>query len=174
MIVGGVILFRKWYRTPEGRITVDESLLKLPIFGNVIRLNILTEFSRTLGLMIGSGSLVVESITQASKVVGNKVYQNAIDDVSKRVEKGVGIGNAMSVSSLFPPLLVQLAKIGEQTGKLDESLTRASEYYERELEQQVKALTTAMEPIIMVILGAGVAFLLISIITPIYKITSAF
>jgi type IV pilus assembly protein PilC len=137
-------------------------------------MNIMTEYSRTLGLLIGAGTLVVESLNQVSQVVGNKVYENAIDSVSKRVEKGIGIGSAMNAVGVFPPLLVQVTTIGEQTGKLDDSLTRASEYYEREVDQLVKGLTTAMEPIIMLILGVGVAFLLISIITPIYKLTNAF
>lgn len=173
-VVGAIFLFRRWHKTPEGRLAVDEFLLRLPIFGNLIRMNIMTEFSRTLGLLIGSGTLVVESLNQSSKVAGNVVYEKAIENVARRVEKGVGVGNAMSALPLFPPLLVQLAKIGEQTGKLDESLTHASEYYEREVDALVKTLTTAMEPIIMVVLGAGVAFLLISVITPIYKLTSAF
>ena len=106
--------------------------------------------------------------------MGNKVYEDAIENVAKRIEKGVGIGNALSAYDFFPPLLVQLIKIGEQTGKLDESLTRASDYYEREVNQLVKTLTTAMEPIIMVVLGIGVAFLLTAVITPIYKLTSSF
>jgi len=85
----------------------------------------------------------------------------------------VGIGDSMSVYPMFPQLLVQLVKIGEETGKLDETLIRASEYFENEVNQLVKTLTTAMEPFIMIVLGIGVAFLIISVITPIYSLVSS-
>ncbi len=169
-----MVLFRRWHKTEGGKIIVDSTLLKLPIFGKLIRQSILTELSRTLGLLIGSGTLVVESLSQAANVAGNVLYKNAILSVSKRVESGVTIGDAMSVYPLFPPILVEMVKIGEQTGKLDESFLRVSEYFEREVDQSVKNLTTAMEPIIMMVLGVAVAFLIISVITPIYKLTSSF
>lgn len=169
-----MFLFRRWYSTEAGKIIVDASLLRLPVFGRLIRQSILTEFTRTLGLLVGSGTLVVESLSQTANVAGNILYKNAILGVSKRVETGITVGDAMNVYPLFPPILVEMVKIGEQTGKLDDSLLRVSEYFEREVDQSVKNLTTAMEPIIMIILGAGVAFLIISIITPIYKLTSSF
>ena len=115
----------------------------------------------------------MDSLIQTSETIGNIHYRNAVADVAKKVENGVTIGDAMSSYSFFPPLLVQLVKIGEQTGKLDENLLKASEYFERETEQLIKTLTTALEPLIMVVLGVGVAFLMISIITPIYSLISA-
>jgi len=110
---------------------------------------------------------------KVSNITGNIHYKNAIVDISKRVEKGISIGDAMSLYVLFPPNLIELVKIGEQTGKLDETLIRASEYFENEVDETVKTLSTALEPIILVILGIGVAFLVFSIITPIYQITSS-
>ncbi len=165
--------YRRWYKTVEGRLTIDSMLLKIPIFGNLIKKTILTEFARTLGILLGSGTLVVEALEKVSNITGNIHYKNAIDDVGKKVEKGVSIGDAMSLYNLFPPNLVELVKIGEQTGKLDETLIKSSEYFENEVDQAVKTLSTAMEPIILVILGIGVAFLVFSIITPIYQITSS-
>lgn len=165
--------YSRWYKTVEGRLTIDSILLKVPIFGNLTRRTILAEFSRTLGILLGSGTLVVEALDRVSNITGNIHYKNAIADVEKRVEKGVTIGDAMSVYYLFPPNLVELVKIGEQTGKLDETLIKASEYFENEVDQTVKTLSAAMEPIILVFLGVGVAFLVISILTPIYQITSS-
>lgn len=165
--------YNRWYKTVEGRLTIDSMLLKVPIFGNLTRRTILAEFSRTLGILLGSGTLVVEALDRVSNITGNIHYKNAIADVEKRVEKGVTIGDAMSVYYLFPPNLVELVKIGEQTGKLDETLIKASEYFENEVDQTVKTLSAAMEPIILVFLGVGVAFLVISILTPIYQITSS-
>lgn len=168
-----IFLFRRFRKTADGKLIIDSFLLKLPIFGVIIKKTILTEFARTFGILVGSGTLVVESLLHTADIANNIHYKNAILDVTKRVEKGVTVGDALSLYSLFPPVLVQLVKIGEQTGKLDETLIKASEYFEDEVNQKVKTLTTAMEPFIMVVLGIGVAFLIISVITPIYSLTSS-
>lgn len=171
--VFSIFAYKRWRQSEAGKLIMDSLVLKIPVFGKLNNEVILTEFTRTLGLLVGSGTLVVDAFTQASGVTGNILYKNAIAGVSRRVEKGVTIGDAMQAYSLFPQIVVQMVKIGEETGKLDESLLKVSEYYEREVDQSVKTLTTAMEPIIMVVLGIGVAFLIISIITPIYNLTSA-
>jgi type II secretory pathway component PulF len=177
IVVGfiGLVVFgyRRWYKTIEGKLTMDSIILKIPIFGSLIKKTILAEFSRTLGALLESGTLVVESLRKVSDITGNIHYKNAIVDVSKRVEKGVNVGDAMSLYYLFPPNLIELIKTGEETGKLDETLLRASVYFENEVDQSVKALSTALEPIILVALGIGVALLVISIITPIYQITNS-
>lgn len=172
-MVGGFILFRRWHHTVHGRKIIDGILIKLPLFGKIIQFRILTEVSRTLGILVGSGDPVVSSLNQVRDVSGNAIYENALGLIAKQVEKGVSMGDAFAASSLFPPLLIQMIRVGEQTGKLDENLTRASEYFEREVEESVRTLTTAMEPIIMAVLGIGVAFLLVSVITPIYKLTNS-
>jgi type IV pilus assembly protein PilC len=115
----------------------------------------------------------VESLEKSAGVVGNLPVQRAIESVAKRVEKGVAIGDAMSFSPLFPSIVVETVKIGEQTGKLDESLLRVSDYFEREVDQRVKTLTSALEPFIMILLAGGVGFLIVSIITPIYSLISS-
>jgi len=163
---------RSWHSKPSGRKTTDSYILKLPIFGELLRNSMMAEFARTLSLLISSGSLVVESLIKSGDVVGNVIYQDAIKLVANRVEKGISMGDAMAATPLFPPLLVEMVKIGEQTGKLDSSLLKASEYYEREVEEKVKTMTTLMEPIIMVMLALGVGFLIIAIITPIYNLIS--
>ncbi len=177
IIIGFLVLvgvaYKRWHKTVEGKLTIDSILLKIPIFGKLIQKTILAEFARTLGVLLASGTLVVEALNKVSNITGNVHYKNAITDISKRVEKGVSIGDAMSLYYLFPPNLVELVKIGEQTGKLDETLIKASEYFENEVNQTVKTLSTALEPIILVVLGIGVAFLIISILTPIYQITSS-
>lgn len=166
-------LFHRWHKTESGKLIIDDLLLRLPVFGKLVRETILAEFTRTLGLLVGAGTLVVESLEKTADVAGNMLYRSAILGVAKQVEKGVNIGDAFSGYTIFPPILTQMAKIGQETGKLDESMLRVSEYFEREVDQTTKTLTTALEPFIMVVLGAGVAFLIISIITPIYSLTSA-
>lgn len=164
---------RRWSNTLSGRLIIDDIVLKVPVFGKLIKQTILAEFSRTLGLLVGTGTLVVEALNETAETAGNIHYKNAIIGIGSQVEKGVTVGTAMASSTLFPPLLIQLTKIGEQTGKLDETLQKASEYFEREVDQMVKTLTTAMEPFIMIVLGIGVAFLIISVITPIYSLMSS-
>lgn len=173
VIVLLIFLYNRWISTEAGKLLRDEIMLRLPVFGRLLQLSILTEFARTLGLLVGAGTLVVQSLLETADIAGNTVYKNAILDISKRVEKGITMGDAMSTYSIFPPILVQMVRIGEQTGKLDESLLKASEYFERDVEQGVKGLTTALEPFIMIVLGIGVAFLIISVITPIYNLTSS-
>lgn len=168
-----VVLYRKWSQTKDGRLIIDNLALKLPVFGKLISQTILAEFSRTFGLLVGTGTLVVEALVETANTTGNVHYQDAIIDVSRQVEKGVSVGDAMSHYSLFPPLLIQLIRVGEQTGKIDETLGKASEYFEREVDMSVKTLTTAMEPFIMIVLGVGVAFLIMSVITPIYSLISS-
>jgi len=174
LIVGFSLVYyvRQWYHKPGGKKTVDTYLLKLPIFGRLLSDGMMAEFSRTLSLMISSGSLVVDSLLKSANIVDNILYQDAIGLVAKRVEKGISMGDAMEASPLFPPIIVEMVKIGEQTGKLDASLMKVSEYFEREVEDKVKVMSTLLEPVIMVLLAIGVGFLIISIITPIYNLIS--
>jgi len=168
-----VFLFKRFYKTDAGRIIIDDLILKIPLVGSLLKKTTLVEVSRTLGILIGSGTLVVEALSQTANVASNVHFKNAIMEVSTRVEKGITVGDAMSSYTLFPPILVQLIKVGEQTGKINETLLKASEYFENEVNQALKTLIVAMEPIIMVVLGVGVGFLVFSIITPIYKLTSS-
>ncbi len=168
-----IYALRRWSKTVSGKLILDDLILKTPVFGKLIKETTIAEFSRTFGLLVGTGTLVVQALNETAATAGNVHYKNAIIGVGQQVEKGVTVGSAMSTYSLFPPLLVQLVKIGEQTGKMDETLQKASEYFEREVDQIVKTLTTAMEPFIMIILGIGVAFLIISVITPIYTLISS-
>lgn len=173
-MVGGGYLFLNWRSTETGKLLSDRLVLRIPVFGRLIQEQSLTEFTRTLGLLVGSGTLVVEALRETAGISGNIIYKNAVIGVSKRVEKGIGVGDALLAYPLFPPVVIQMVKVGEETGKLDDSLLRLSEYYEREVDTTVKNLTTAMEPIILLVLGSGVAFLIFAIITPIYGLVTAF
>lgn len=173
LTIGLIFAYRRWNKTESGKLIIDSLKLKIPIFGKLSKEMILCEFARTSSLLIGAGTLIVESLNQVAEITGNVLYKKAVTDLAKRVEKGMTVGDSMMYSDLFPPILVQMAKIGEKTGKLDETLFKVSEYFEQEVDQAVKTLMTALEPIIMIVLGIGVAFLIISIITPIYSLMSA-
>lgn len=175
LIIGAFVIpfgFNMWHRSKTGKLLFDKVILRLPVFGKLIKEGILAEFSRTMGVLIGSGTLVVDALNQSSQVTGNIYYQTAITDVSRRVEKGVSIADAMKQSVYFPAIVVQMVGIGEETGKVDEAFLKVSAYFDQEVDRTVKNLTTAMEPIIMVILGLGVGFLVFAIIAPIYNLVS--
>lgn len=172
--VGLILVFRAWQKTSVGRHLWDSFILNLPVFGNLQKEIILVEFTRTLGMLVGAGLPILEALNIVGKAMDNVVFQDGINEVAKQVEKGFPLGLPLSQNDNFPPILGQMTKVGEETGKLDESLLRVSRYFESESDQLVKGLTTAIEPIIMVILGIGVGFLILSIIMPMYQLTAAF
>jgi len=175
LAIGGLIfLFVSWKKTAMGKKMFDKIMLSLPIFGEVSKKLILVEFARTLGVLIGAGVPILKALKIVSSALTNVIYQDGIDQAAKGVEKGVPLGTLLSRNPIFPPILGQMVTVGEQTGKVDETLLRISAYFEQEGDEAVKGLTTALEPIIMVMMGVGIGFVVLSIIVPIYKLTSSF
>ncbi len=172
--VGAVYLFGRWRATALGQLTVDTLILKLPLFGELQKKIILVDFTRTLAMLIASGIHILDGLRILQDSLGNIVFRNAIGEIAKKVEKGFPLGATFAQYEVFPPIVSQMMKVGEETGKLDETLTKLSKYFETESDHLVKGLTTAIEPIIMVVLGVGVGFIVISVITPIYNLTSQF
>ena len=174
-IIGGfVVLLKTLFKNPAFRKEYEKILFKLPIFGNLRQKSILTEFTRTLGLLVGTGILIVEALKILKASLGSLIYKEAIEQTAEEVEKGLPLASALAETGIFPFVLPQMISVGEETGKLDEVLERVSNYFQQESENAVKGLTSAIEPIIMIILGIGVAFLMISVIMPIYNLTSQF
>lgn len=170
---GAVWLFRRWRKTPFGELVVDQFVFKIPLFGELQKKIILVDFTRTLGMLVASGIHILEGLQILKNSLGNVLFRNAIGEISKKVEKGYPLGDSFAQYAVFPPIVSQMMKVGEETGKLDETLTKLSKYFQSESETLVKGLTTAIEPIIMVIMGVGVGFIVISVITPIYNLTSS-
>lgn len=174
IIVGLVFGFRKWRSTDLGRYAIDSIILKVPLFGELQKKLILVEFTKTLSMLIGSGIHILDALHILRGSMGNIVFQDAIDDISKKIEKGFQLGDTFAAHPEFPPIVAQMMKVGEETGKLDDTLFKISVYFQTETESMVKGLTTALEPILMVVLGVGVGFIVISVITPIYNLTGSF
>jgi len=170
--IGSFITYNRFKKTNDGKKLIDKIKLKIPIIGGVLTLTILDEMTRTLSLLITSGASIIESLTITANVAGNYYYKRAILNTSELVEKGVALNDALEHQNIFPPMLTQMVKVGESTGKIDESLAKVAEYFERDLDVRIKTLTTAIEPILIVVLGLSVAFLILSIITPIYGLIS--
>lgn len=172
--VGGAMAFKQWLKTDLGRHKFDQMMLKLPIVGVLMQKTMLTEFTRTMSLLLGSGISLLQGLEIVGESLENVIYREAMKDVGKNVEKGVTMSAALSRHEVFPPILHQMTNVGEQTGKLDEVLEKLSAYFETETSHAVKNLTTAIEPLIMIVLGVGVGAMVIAIIMPIYNLTSQF
>jgi type IV pilus assembly protein PilC len=171
---GIVVGLRQWSKTELGERKIDELIIKIPIIGDLHKKLVLTEFARTLSLLLGAGVSLLESLDIVAKALDSAVIREIIDEAKDDVEKGVPLSQALGAYEELPTILPQMISVGEETGRIDEILMKLAEYYERESEYAVKNLTTIMEPLIMVVLGVGVGFMVISIIMPIYNLTNQF
>ncbi|MEK7470539.1 MAG: type II secretion system F family protein [Patescibacteria group bacterium] len=173
--VGGFYIFKSYRATKAGRLKTDELFFKIPIIGPLQRQVVLTDLTRNMSLMVGAGVSILDALNITADVVGNRVIADALRDASKQVEKGFPIAFAFGRHpEAFPFLLSQMIAVGEETGKMEEVLGKISHIFEIESDEKVKSLTSAIEPLVMVILGLGVGFLVIAIILPIYNLTSHF
>ena len=174
MIFVGSYFAKKYLATKAGKNAFDKFTLKLPVFGHIISITALVESTRTLAILISSGISILEALSIVVDATENSIYQQAFLSVSHKVEKGLSLGTALEQEEIFPPILVQMTQVGEQTGNLDDTLFRLSKYFEMESEMATKTMTTLIEPTILVVLGVGVGFLVMSVITPIYNLTNSF
>lgn len=171
--VGGYGLWQ-WKKTEIGREVWDKQVLKIPIFGPLKTKIILTEITRTLALLVEAGVSIIEALGIVAGTAGNVLFSKSIHKTAKEVEKGIPLAAAVGQFEHFPVIVSQMLAVGEETGKIDEVMMNLSGYFESESEQAVKGLTTAIEPLMMILLGVGVAFLVIAIVLPIYNLTSQF
>lgn len=177
MIVGifGLLYgLRVWKKTKSGAVAIDQLTLKIPIYGKIRLMVMMAEFSRTLALLASAGVSLVESLGIVKDVVDSVILSQSLVVIAKDVEKGNPLATSLAKHPAFPMIISQMVAVGEQTGKLDEILNRVAVYFEVESEHAIKNLSTAMEPLIMILLGVGVGFLIVAIIVPIYNLTSAF
>ena len=174
LVVGGLAILRSYRKTKKGELAFDGWLLKLPILGKMRQKIILTDFTRTLSLLLGAGVSLLEAINIVAEAIDNAVYRQELTEAAKQVERGTSLSIAISRYEDFPPILHQMMSVGEETGKLDEILAKLAEYFEKESEYAVKNMTAAMEPLIMIVLAVGVGFMVVAIIMPIYSLTSQF
>lgn len=171
---GGFFFFRNWRKTPTGKLQWDGIILKMPLIGPLRHQVLVTEFARTLSLMMSAGIALLQALDIVIGGISNEVYRQAAQRARQEVEKGTPLSRALEKQGVFPMLLPQMMAVGEETGQMDDVLTKLANYYESESEHTVKNLTVAIEPIIMVVLGLGVGFLIIAIVMPIYNLTSQF
>lgn len=174
ILPGLIYLIRILNRRPAFKKRYDEVYFRIPVLGKIRQEVMLTEFTRTLGLLVGAGILIVDALNIVKESLASPIYKEALASSAKQVEKGYPLATSLAQTKIFPPLLPQMIAVGEQTGKVDEVLGKVSAYFEEEAANLVKGLTTALEPFILIILGVGVGFLIIAVIMPIYNLTSQF
>ncbi|MDO8471737.1 MAG: type II secretion system F family protein [bacterium] len=169
--VGGFIGARVYGQTERGKLTYDTLKLRVYIIRDVTKVFFMARFCRTLGMLISAGVPLLEAIQITSDAMDNLVYKKMLEKVSIQVERGVALSLALSKSNLFPPLVSQMILVGEQTGELDKVLTKLSNSYEDDYDTLVKGTATLLEPLVIVLLGIGVAFMVFAILIPIYQIS---
>jgi len=165
-----VVGFTYALRTKRGRYYFDATTLKIPIIGGVLRKTVVARFTRTLGTLLSSGVPILDSMDIVAKTSGNKVIEKAIYFARERVSEGKDVASPLSETRVFPPMVVQMIGVGEQTGAMDTMLQKIADFYEEEVDVAVEALTSLMEPVMMVFLGGIVGGLIIAMYLPIFEI----
>jgi type IV pilus assembly protein PilC len=168
--VGAVVGFKKWIQTDGGRAQWDAIKLKVPIFGKLVHKTALTRFARTFSVLLRSGVPILEALEITSETVSNVVMARAIKDVQLGVKQGESIARPLEAHKVFPPMVVQMMAVGEETGALDELLDKIGEFYDQEVEATVDALTSLLEPLLIVVLGGAVGGMVVSLYMPMFNI----
>ncbi len=173
IIIAIVVAFRWYYKTPIGRVQIDGFLLKMPLFGDLNQKSAVARFCRIFGTLTRSGVPILNSLDIVRDTSGNQVIANAIESAKLEIQQGGMISLALQREGVFPMLAIQMISIGEETGELDSMMMKVADFYEDEVEQAVKALTSLIEPIMMVLLAGMVAVILLSMYLPLFKLYDA-
>lgn len=168
-----IFLFRRIHKTEKGKYLIDEWLLKLPIFGMLLRKVAVAKFSRTFGTMVSSGVPILEAMDIVAKSSGNKVVEKAIYKARASIAQGKTIAEPLEESKVFPPMVTQMIAVGEASGELDTMLNKIADFYDDDVDAAVNTLTSMMEPIMMIVLGGIVGGLVVSMYLPIFKMGEA-
>jgi type IV pilus assembly protein PilC len=168
--VVAVFMFKRWIQTDKGRAAFDRFKLKIPVFGKLVHKTALTRFSRTLAVLLRSGVPILESLEITSETVGNTVVAAAVKDVQAGVKQGEAISKPLLQHEIFPPMVVQMMAVGEETGALDEMLDKIGEFYEQEVQAMVDSLTSLLEPLLICVMGAAVGGMVVALYMPMFNI----
>lgn len=169
VLVIGIILLGKYLKSEEGQYKLSVINLKLPVIKKLTQKIVVSRFTRTMGIVSSSGMSLVTSLEIVASVVGNKIAEKELLKVKEKVLKGEGLGDSIMNIKIFPPMLASMVKVGEEAGSLDSILDKTADFYDDELEREIQTATALIEPAMIVIMGVIIGFLLISILTPMFK-----
>jgi len=170
VIIGGVAGIRRYYTTEAGHLQIDKFLLKLPVLGDVLRKGAVARFTRTLGTLISSGVPILTGLEITARTAGNRVIQEAIMAARASIREGETISAPLRQSNVFPPMVVQMISVGEETGALDDMLTRIADFYDDEVDTAVDSLTSLIEPAMIIFMGTVIGGMVVAMYLPMFKL----
>lgn len=171
-VIVGVMIFVRYYRTNPGRRQVDRLLLKIPVFGILIKKASVARVTRTLSTLLSSGVSILESFVIVAKTAGNRIIEDALLTARVSISEGRSISEPLKDSGIFPPMVVQMVQVGESTGALDSMLNKIADFYEEDVDNMVANLTSLLEPVLMVFLGVVLGGLIVAMYLPIFQLGS--
>jgi len=171
-LAGGAYYFRRYARTPAGKENIDARLLRLPVFGSLIRMIAVSRFTRTLGTLLQSGVPTLAALDIVRNVIGNSVLANAVQKARENVREGEPIADPLRRSGLFPPVVVQMVAVGEKSGELEKMLLKISDSFDRTVETRLTGLMALLEPVIILAMGLIIGFVVIAIMLPMLEMSS--
>ena len=169
-LAGGAFLLKKYYATPGGHLAIDRLMLRMPVLGDVLRKSAVSRFTRTLGTLISSGVSILDGLEITAKTAGNRVIQDAIMASRASIAGGDTIAAPLQKSAVFPPMVISMIAVGEQTGGLDEMLSKIADFYDEEVDAAVGGLLSLLEPIMIVFLGVVVGGMVVAMYLPIFDL----
>ena len=172
-LTGSFFLLKRYYASPSGKLNIDKLLLKMPVLGDVLRKSAVSRFTRTLGTLISSGVSILDGLEITAKTAGNRVIQDAIMASRASIAGGDTIAAPLQKSAVFPPMVISMIAVGEQTGGLDEMLSKIADFYDEEVDAAVGGLLSLLEPIMIVFLGVVVGGMIVSMYLPIFDMINA-
>jgi type II secretory pathway component PulF len=172
VVLAAIIGFKRFQASTEGRLKIDEWKMKLPVFGKVIKLNLFGQFARTLSTLLENGVPVLTALKITEQIIPNLILKQAISKTREEVTDGKTIAQPLGRSRIFPQLMVDLVKIGEETGDVPGALKNVADTYENELAIALRVMTNMIEPVLIIVMAIGVGFLLLSVLSAMFAITS--
>jgi type IV pilus assembly protein PilC len=169
----GVFLLRRYYKTEGGQLVIDKALLKMPVLGALLRKSAVSRFTRTLGTLVSSGVSILEGLQITARTSGNRVIHDAVMASRASIAQGATISEPLKSSGVFPPMVVQMINVGEQTGGLDEMLSKIADFYDDEVDAAVSALTSVLEPIMIVVMGVVIGGMVVAMYMPMFDMINA-
>ena len=168
-VLGIVLGGQRFYRSTKGRMWIDSFLLRAPLVGRLFQTASVVQFSRTLGILLGSGVPILDGLQIAGKVSGNRLVEQTIEDVRLRIREGETISEPLAQSAIFPPMVTHMIRVGESTGALDTMLDQIADLYEQEMDRTVTMLTSLLEPAVILLIGVGIGTMVIAMYLPLFS-----
>jgi general secretion pathway protein F len=172
LFIGLIFIAYRFIKTERGREFIDRVTLSLPIFGKIIKMIIISRFTRTIGTLLGSGIPLLEALQIGEAVLGNTVYVEILKRVRENLREGASFAGPLKESGVFPPLMTRMITVGEQTGELEEMLTKIANIYDLQVETLISTLTSLLEPVMILVIGAVIGFIVFAVLLPIFDLTS--